>query len=112
VNPRGRPARILPGPRCGWPDQPCKAPDSAHAARPGERRTWTYHDVQCQVPNPDPGPHLDGYPECALVGGHAGDCDYRRHAVGPEVSLPAARAAAAAVPPPRPAPEPELEAAL
>ena len=35
--------------------------------------------MQCQVPNPDPGPHLDGYPECGLVDGHAGGHDYVRH---------------------------------
>ena len=59
---RIRPAQIVPVPRCGWPDRECKAPDSAHGSGGGERRTWTYHDVQCQVPNPQPGPHLDGLP--------------------------------------------------
>lgn len=77
---RSRPARIVPGPRCGWPDLECKAPDSAHGAGDGERRTWTYHDAQCQVPNPQPGPHLAGYPECGLVDGHDGGHDYVRHA--------------------------------
>ena len=32
--------RILPGPRCGWPDRECKAPDSAHGSGGGER-TWS-----------------------------------------------------------------------
>jgi hypothetical protein len=77
---RSRPPQILPGPRCGWPDRECRAPDSAHGSGAGTRRSWTYHDVQCPVPNPQPGPHLAGYPECGLVGGHSGDCDYVRHA--------------------------------
>jgi hypothetical protein len=38
--------------------------------------------VQCQVPNPQPGPHLDGYPECGFIGVHDGDHDYVRHAAG------------------------------
>lgn len=78
-----RPAQIKPDPRCGWPGRDCKEPDSAHGAGAGTRRSWTYHDVQCQVPNPRPGPHLDGYPECSLVDGHSGDCDYVRHAAEP-----------------------------
>jgi hypothetical protein len=41
---------------------------------------WTFHDRQCQIPNPRPGPHLDGYPECGLIDLHEGACDYRRHA--------------------------------
>ena len=73
---RTRSPQILSGPRCGWPDRECKAPDSAHGTGGGQRRPWTYHDVQCQVPNPRPGLHLDGYPECGLVGGH----DYVRRA--------------------------------
>ena len=28
---------------------------------------------QCQVPNPRPGPHLDGYPECGWIDQHTGD---------------------------------------
>ena len=80
VSRRSRPPQILPGPRCGWPDRECKAPDSAHGTGAGGRRPWTYHDVQCQAPNPSPGPHLDGYPECGLVDGHAGGHDYVRHA--------------------------------
>lgn len=55
-------------------------PDSTHGFGAGERRPWTYHDVQCQVPNPQPGPHLDGYPECGLTNGHADGHDYVRHA--------------------------------
>jgi hypothetical protein len=74
-----RPARILPGPRCGGPGT-CGV-KNVHSAEPGERRTWTFHDTQCQVPNPRPGPHLDGYPECDLIDLHAGDHDYVRHAV-------------------------------
>ena len=74
-----RAARILPGPRCGWPDG-CQAGDGVHSPEPGTCRAWTFHDVQCQVPNPEPGPPLDGYPECALVDLHAGGHDYRRHA--------------------------------
>jgi hypothetical protein len=77
---RARRPQIVALPRCGWPDRECKQPDSAHDNARGERRTWGYHDTQCQVPNPQPGPHLDGYPECALVDGHAGEHDYVRHA--------------------------------
>jgi hypothetical protein len=77
---RARAARILSGPRCGWPDRECKAPATAHGSGAGERRPWTYHDVQCQVPNPRPGPHLDGYPECGLIGLHVGSHDYVRRA--------------------------------
>ena len=69
-----------PWSRCGWPDRECKAPDSAHGSGGGERRAWTYHDVQCPVPNPQPGPQLDGYPECGRTDGHAGGHDYVRHA--------------------------------
>ena len=76
---RSRRPQIIPGPRCGWPDRECKAPDSAHGTGQAERRTWTYHDVQCQALNPEPGPHLDGYPECSLIDGHGGDHDYVRH---------------------------------
>jgi hypothetical protein len=94
-----RPAQILPGPRCGWPDRECKAPDSAHGSGAGQRRAWTYHDVQCQVPNPQPGPHLDGYPECGFTDSHAGGHDYVRHAA--EGFLRAAEA-----------PEPEIEVGL
>ncbi len=74
-----RRARILPGPRCGGPGT-CTVKGTGHAPEPGTRRMWTFHDVQCQVPNPRPGPHLDGYPECSLIDLHAGDHDYRRHA--------------------------------
>ena len=74
-----REPQIIPGPRCGWPDR-CKEPDSAHGSGAGTRRSWTYHDTQCQVPNPRPGPHLDGYPECGLIDDHSGDHDYVRHA--------------------------------
>jgi len=81
---RVRAAQILPGPRCGWPDRECKAPDAAHGASAGQRLPWGYHDVQCQAPNPRPGPHLDGYPECGFTDGHGGDHDYRRHAAEPE----------------------------
>jgi len=53
-----------------------------HRPFPGARHPllWGYHDVQCQVPNPRPGPHLDSYPECSLIDRHSGDHDYRRHA--------------------------------
>ncbi len=74
-----RRAQIRPGPRCGGPDT-CTVKGIDHAPEPGTRRTWTFHDVQCQVPNPEPGPHLDGYPECGLIDLHAGDHDYVRHA--------------------------------
>jgi hypothetical protein len=74
-----RPAKILPAPRCGWPDR-CAVKSISHSPEPGTRRAWGYHDVQCQVPNPSPGPHPGGYPECALIDGHSGDHDYRRHA--------------------------------
>jgi hypothetical protein len=36
--------------------------------------------VQCQTPNPQPGPHLAGYPECSFTEGHDGHHDYVRHA--------------------------------
>ncbi len=71
--------RILPGPRCGGPGT-CTVKGVDHAQEPGGRRMWTFHDVQCQVPNPRPGPHLDGYPECGLIDLHAGGHDYARHA--------------------------------
>jgi hypothetical protein len=87
---RTRPARILPRPRCGWPDRECQAPSAAHDSRPGERRAWGYHDVQCQTPNPVPGLRLAGYPECGLVDGHDGGHDYVRHAA--EGFLPATAA--------------------
>ena len=73
-----RRAGIFPGRRCGWPDG-CAVRGAGHAPEPGTRRIWTYHDVQCQAPNPEPGPHLDGYPECGLIDLHAGDHDYVRH---------------------------------
>jgi len=50
----------------------------------------TFHDVQCQIPDPRPGPHLDGYPECALTGLHAAGHDYVRHAAEAEVPEPEA----------------------
>jgi hypothetical protein len=74
-----RPAQIQPGPRCGGPEN-CHVKGIDHLFEPGTRRMWTFHDVQCQVPNPRPGPHLDGYPECSLVDLHSGECDYVRHA--------------------------------
>lgn len=74
-----RPPQILPGPRCGWPDK-CSDKGIDHSPEPGARRSWGYHDIQCQVPNPRPGPHLAGYPECSLADGHAGGHDYVRHA--------------------------------
>jgi hypothetical protein len=77
---QGRPAKILPGPRCGGPGGGGTAKGIDHAPAPGTRRVWGFHDVQCQVPNPGPGPHLDGYPECALVDRHDGPHDYWRHA--------------------------------
>lgn len=76
---RARRAQIHPGPRCGWPDE-CHVKGIDHAPETGTRRSWTFHDVQCQVPNPRPGPHLDGYPECGLIDLHAGEHDYVRHA--------------------------------
>ena len=106
-----RPARILPGPRCGWSPDPelstCRPGPKAHidhVPEPGERRAWGYHDVQCQVPNPRPGPHLDGYPECGLTGQHAGDHDYVRHAAEGFLA-PGVREAACE----EPEPEPEIE---
>jgi hypothetical protein len=74
-----RSAQINPSPRCGWPDR-CDIKSIDHTPASGTRRVWTFHDVQCQIPNPRPGDHLDGYPECGLIDDHAGDCDYRRHA--------------------------------
>ena len=46
-----RRARILPGPRCGGPGE-CHVKGIDHSPEPGTRRMWTFHDVQCQVPNP------------------------------------------------------------
>jgi hypothetical protein len=74
-----RRAKIRPGPRCGGPPE-CRVKSIDHSPEPGTRRTWGHHDVQCQVPNPVPGPHLDGYPECGLIDLHTGDHDYVRHA--------------------------------
>jgi hypothetical protein len=74
-----RRARILPGPRCGGPGE-CHVKGTIHSPEPGTRRIWTFHDFQCQVPNPRPGPHLDGYPECGLIDLHEGGHDYVRHA--------------------------------
>jgi len=79
VSRRWRAAQIRPGPRCGWPDE-CHVKGIDHSPGPGTRRSRTFHDVQCQVPNPRPGPHPDGYPECALTDQHAGEHDYVRHA--------------------------------
>ena len=58
----------------------CAVKGDIHSPEPGTRRIWTYHDVQCQIPNPRPGPHLDGYPECGLIDLHTGGHDYVRHA--------------------------------
>jgi hypothetical protein len=91
--------QIQSGPRCGWPDE-CADKGIDHNPEPGTRRMWTYHDVQCQIPNPRPGPHLDGYPECGLINLHAGDHDYVRHA------------AEGFLAPQAPEPGPELEAGL
>jgi hypothetical protein len=70
-------ARIRSGPRCGWPEE-CPVKGIDRNPEPGTRRTWTYRDIQCQVPGPRPGPHLDGYPECGLIGLHGGGHDYVR----------------------------------
>jgi hypothetical protein len=64
---------VQAGPRCGWPDR-CTAPDSWHAPRPGERRSWGYHDVQCPVLGTDPRLH----PDCSLTADHSGLCEYSR----------------------------------
>ena len=61
--------------------------------------------MQCPVPNPLPGPQLDGYPECGLVDGHPGDHDYVRHAAEGYLAPSVAEA-------PEPEPETELEAAI
>jgi hypothetical protein len=74
-----RRTRIQPGPRCGGPGE-CHVKGVDHSPEPGARRPWTFHDRQCQVPNPRPGPHLDGYPECGLIDLHGGGHDYVRHA--------------------------------
>lgn len=85
------PPVIQPGPRCGGPGA-CKVTGIDHNPPPGTRRIWTWHDKQCQKPNPDPvidpdpsGPrqptaagYLDGYPVCSLIDQHAGPCDYKR----------------------------------
>lgn len=70
---------ILTYRRCGYPET-CREPDSVHYGRPAERRLWGHHDIQCQRRNPNPGPHLDGYPLCSFIDGHEPPCDYRRHA--------------------------------
>jgi hypothetical protein len=95
-----RRARILPAARCGWPDG-CSVKSVDHAPGSGIRRAWGFHDVQCQVPNPRPGAHLDGYPECGLADGHAGGHDYVRHAAEGFLAPAAAEAR-----------EPEIEAGL
>ncbi len=59
--------------RCGWPERPCRVAEGWHAPRPGERRPWGYHDQPCPLRSADPGT----YPECALVVGHGGPCEYR-----------------------------------
>ena len=69
---------INPGRPCGWPGGDCDEDDSLHAAPAGTRRPWGYHDIACQVPNPNPGRHPDGYPACSLIDQHAGDHDYSR----------------------------------
>jgi hypothetical protein len=74
-----REAAIRQQARCGGPGV-CTVKGLDHDPDPGTRRIWTFHDRQCQVANPDPGPHLDGYPECALIDLHEGDHDYTRHA--------------------------------
>lgn len=74
-----RPADINPDRRCGWPVD-CKLPDAAHPDLTGTWQPWGWHEVQCPRLNPRPGPHLDGYPECSMIDGHEGDCDYIRHA--------------------------------
>jgi len=82
-----RRTQILAGPRCGWPDE-CAAKSVDHSPESGTRRVWTFHDVQCQEPNPRPGPHVDGYPECGLIDLHAGGHDYRRHAAAAVLKEP------------------------
>jgi hypothetical protein len=71
---------IRPGPRCGWPDEECKLPDRAHQPEPGHRDIWMWHTPQCQIPNPNPGPHFNGYPTCCMAMSHGGECCYQRHA--------------------------------
>ena len=83
-----RRARILPSARCGGPGT-CAVKSIDHNPEPGTRM-WTFRDVQCQIPNPRPGPHPDGYPECALTGLHPGGHDYVRHAAEAEVPEPEA----------------------
>jgi hypothetical protein len=89
--------RIRPDRRCGYVAgaTPCRntpktvkttpAIAALHRDPDGIRRPWGQHDIQCQIPNPSPGPGLDGYPECSMADGHDGDCDYRRHVAEPDL---------------------------
>jgi hypothetical protein len=70
---RTRSPAIVPGPRCGWPGPRCAQPDDWHGQGSGERRSWGFHDVQCQRPSTDIGQS----PECSLIINHAPPCDYR-----------------------------------
>ena len=82
ASPAGTPVPMIrPDRRCGWPET-CKEPGHDYEPTAAQRRRpWGYHDIQCQKPNPRPGPHLDGYPACYFMDGHEGPCDYVRHAM-------------------------------
>jgi hypothetical protein len=84
-----RHAGILRPARCGGPGT-CAVKSIDHNPEPGTRRMRTFRDVQCQIPDPRPGPHLDRYPECALIDLHAGGHDYVRHAAEADVPEPEA----------------------
>ena len=88
---RYRPAvRLEPG---SGPEHVPPRAESEYRPLPGTRRPPHLGLSRRAVPGPEPapGPHLDGYPECGLADGHEPPHDYRRHAA------------------PRAEPEPEAE---
>jgi hypothetical protein len=58
-------SQIIPGLRCAWPDRCGVKVD--HDPSAGDRRSWSFHDVQCQIPNPRPvhGPDPAGPLRCS-----------------------------------------------
>jgi hypothetical protein len=50
--------------------------------------TWEEFLARMAEPNPQAGPHLDGYPECGLIDLHAGGHDYRRQAAAAVLKEP------------------------
>jgi len=73
-----------PGPVCGWDGTAgsCKGglPATAHVVEPGhDYHCDSWHWPPCQIPNPNPGPWLDGYGVCDKAAGHRDGCCYIRH---------------------------------